>query len=224
MKKITIDHPLRTISYLINENGFPLPHEANSLENYRLAHDQVWRMKRLFEQEKGEAQLTLIRLLKLEDEQRELRYMLNFYKEQVDFSSAPLSPEFDIKFQVELRNFYNSVIQHQQTLVKFYDAIAVCDRAYIEITDTYIRKEKPIDPLNFNILESVFEHSSDMQVDVVSLDGDLQQFLTILTDVYLLLDDYIMQYNTLYKAYSAIVQQAAQLTKDVQVLNVIWGT
>ncbi|WP_146191116.1 hypothetical protein [Sphingobacterium athyrii] len=53
---------------------------------------------------------------------------------------------------------------------------------YIQFIITY--KIKPIDPLNFQVLQSVFEHYEDMQVDVVSLDRDLQEFLTIVTEVY----------------------------------------
>lgn len=53
MKNITVDHPLRSISYQMQDNRYL----QTALDNYRLAHDQVWRMKLLFEKEKGETQL-----------------------------------------------------------------------------------------------------------------------------------------------------------------------
>lgn len=222
MKNITIDHPLRTISYQTKDDRYLQNLEAAALDSYRLAHDRVWRMKVLFENEKGEAQLALINLHKLEDERQELSDTLGFYKEQVDFSSKNLTIELDINFQVELRSFYNSVIQQHRKLVQFYDTIGVRDREYILITDTYFRGEKPIDPLHFDVLDSVFRHHEDMQVDVASLDNDLQQFLAVLTDVYSALDTYIQQYNILYRTYSEVLQKMAQLTKDVEVLQAAW--
>ena len=223
MKTITIDHPLRSISYKLRKNSFPLNTEARALDSYRLAHDQVWRMKRLFEQEKGEVQLALIDLHKLDAEREELNEMLGFYKEQVDLSSENLHIEMDVKFQVEVRDFYNNVNRQHSKVIQFYDIIGRRDAEYIDITDTYCRGEKPIDPLHFKVLDSVFEHHSDMQVDVASLDKDLQQFLAVLQDTYLLLDTYIQYYNKLYKAYGNVLHKTAQLTKDVQVLQRVWG-
>lgn len=223
MKTITIDHPLRSISYKLRKNSFPLNTEARALDSYRLAHDQVWRMKRLFEQEKGEVQLALIDLHKLDAEREELSDMLGFYKEQVDLSSENLHIEMDVKFQVEVRDFYNNVNRQHSKVIQFYDIIGRRDAEYITITDMYCREEKPIDPLHFKILDSVFENYSDMQVDVVSLDKDLQQFLTTLQEVYNFLDTYIQHYNILYKAYGTILHKAAQLTKDVQALKRVWG-
>ncbi len=223
MKTITLDHPLRSISYKIRENYFPLNTEARALDNYRLAHDQVWRMKRLFEEEKGEVQLALIDLHKLDAERQELNDMLNFYKEEIDLSGESLHIEMDVKFQVEVRDFYNNVNRQHSKVIRFYDVIGTRDAEYITITDTYYRGGKPIDPLHFKILDSVFENYSDMQVDVVSLDKDLQQFLAVLQEVYLLLDKYVQHYNILYKTYSAVLQKTAQLTKDVQELKRIWN-
>jgi hypothetical protein len=159
----------------------------------------------------------------LDEERYEFSNMFDFYKEQIDFSSKSLHTELEVGFQVELRNFYNSVIEQHRKLVQFYDVIGTRDREYTTITDTYFRGEKPIDPLHFEVLDSVFRHHEDMHVDVVSLDKDLQQFLAVLTDVYLLLDSYIQQYNILYTAYSDILQKTAQLTKDVQMLQTVWG-
>ncbi|NGM62524.1 hypothetical protein G5B30_11425 [Sphingobacterium sp. SGG-5] len=223
MKTITIDHPLRTISYQLRDNNFMTKHEPLALDKYRLAHDQVWRMKRLFEQEKGEVQLALIDLHKLDAEREELNEMLGFYKEQVDLSSENLHLEMDVKFQVEVRSFFNDVNEQHRKVIRFYDVIGERDTEYITITDTYCRGEKPIDPLHFKVLDSVFEHHSDMQVDVASLDKDLQQFLAVLQDTYLLLDTYIQYYNKLYKAYGNVLHKTAQLTKDAQVLQRVWG-
>ncbi len=223
MKTITIDHPLRSISYKIRENSFPLNTEIQALDSYRSAHDQVWRMKRLFEEEKGEVQLALIDLYKLDAEGQELRDILGFYKEQMDLSSKNLPADLDVKLQVEIRNFYNSVMQHHRNTVQFYDVIGARDTAYVKITDTYYRGEKPIDPLHFKVLDSVFENYSDMQVDIVTLDKDLQQFLTALGDVYLLLDKYVQHYNILYKAYGTILHNTGDLTKEVQELKRVWG-
>src|SRR5690606_37673609 len=133
----------------------------------------------------------LIDLHKLDAERQELNDMLNFYKEEIDLSSESLHIEMDVKFQVEVRDFYNNVNRQHSKVIRFYDIIGARDAEYITITDTYYRGGKPIDPLHFKILDSVFENYSDMQVDVVSLDKDLQQFLAVLQEVYLLLDKYV---------------------------------
>src|SRR5690606_532083 len=222
MKTLTIDHPLRTISYKVKDNSFPTPYELQVLDDYRLAHDQVWYMKRLFESEKAEAQLALIDLHKLDEEQEELSRMLTFYKGELDINDKKLHANVDILFQVELRNFYNSVIEQQQKLIRFYDHIGIRDREYTLITDTYYKEEKPVDPLHFTVLDFVFEHYEDMQVDIVSLDKDLQEFLAELSDVYRLLDAYIAQFNLLYRTYETVLKKTAQLTRSVQVFQVIW--
>jgi hypothetical protein len=54
-----IDHPLRTISYQAHDDRYPLNHEIQALDNYRLAHDQAWRMKLLFEKGKAKHSLPL---------------------------------------------------------------------------------------------------------------------------------------------------------------------
>lgn len=223
MKTKTIDHPLRKISYRFRENGFPLNHEAQALNNYRLAHDQVWRMKQLFEKEKSECQLTLIDLQILDDDRMEQQSLLDFYKENVDLSKENPYLDMEPNYQVELRNYYNSVIELHHNLVKFYDRIGTLEKEYIIITDTYFRGEKPIDPLNFEVLKTVFDHYEDMQVDVVSLDHDLQEFLRVLTEVYDLLDKYLIQYSQLYEQYSILLKNTALLVKEVQVLRKIWG-
>lgn len=223
MTTINIDHPLRRISYQVKREGYTIPSETEALENYRLAHDQVWRMKHLFEQEKGEVQLTLIHLQKLHEEYHELNHIFDHYKKEIDFSSKSLATELEVNFQVELRDFYNSVLQQQHKMVRFYDIIGLRDAEYTMIKDTYFRGEKPIDPLHFKVLDQIFIHHTDMQVDVISLDKDLQQFLAVLSDVYRILDDYIQQYNKLYNSYSAILQKASLMTKEVQTLQVIWG-
>jgi len=223
MKTKVIDHPLRQISYQYRENHFQLNHEIQSLDNYRLAHDRAWRMKQLFERETGECQLALIELLLLEDQRIEYKEMLDFYKKDVDLSKDKPYLEIEPNFQVELRNYYNSVIELHHKLIRFYDRIGSLEKEYIVITDTYFRGEKPIDPLNFKVLESIFEHYEDMQTDIVSLDKDLQEFLVKLTKIYDLLDKYTIHYGKLYATYGTVLKQTAQLVQDIQVLGKIWG-
>ncbi|WP_164110509.1 MULTISPECIES: hypothetical protein [Sphingobacterium] len=215
MKTICIKHPLRDLIYTTNEIGTPLSHEVQSLDNYRKAHDEVWKMKLLFEKERGKVLLAIIEIDLLDREYLELLDMYNFYKETSQLSpSAPLY-NLDYKLQVELRDFYLQVKELHQAILRFYDEVRSCTTAYNAITDTFYRGDKPIDPLNFTVLDAIFLHHEDMDVDIVSLDKDLQEFLQTVTEVYNTMDDYIVQYNELYQIYSRAIFNIAQLSKDV---------
>ena len=222
IKTICIKHPLRDIVYAINENSFPLTNESTALENYRKAHDEVWHMKLLFEKERGDVLLAIIQLENLQREREELQQMLDFYNEQADMSQTAPLVNIDIKLQVELRDFYNQVMNLHRATIRSYDNIQPLTQQYNLYVNRYYRNEKPIDPLNFTVLDSIFRHHEDMQVDVVSLDKDLQDFLAVLTDVYALFDDYTMQYNELYNIYNQSIENTAQLTKKVGYWNELW--
>lgn len=223
MKTIVVTHPLRDIVYQLKENSFPSPIEVGALEAYCRAHDEAWRMKLRFEKEKGELLLAHIALNKLNAELEELEGIRNHYLNQIDFSDAGAITAMDIRFQVELRDYYNQAQQQRQTVVKFYDRIGPLTQTYTDIVDTYLRGEKPLDPLQFRVLDPVFEFHDDMQVTIGSLDKDLQGFLQVLTDIYAFLDDdYVHQYNVLYTAYNDALQRAVDLAKSVQVFNRIW--
>lgn len=216
MKTICIKHPLREIIYATSETGFYLNHEAQTLDDYRKAHDQVWKMKQLFENERANVLLAIIQIDILDRKYQDLLDIHNFYKENSELSQPAFLHNIDYKFQVELRDFYLQVIELHNTTLQYYDEARRCNSSFDEITNTYYRGKKPIDPLNFTVLDSIFRHHEDMNVDIASLDKDLQGFLQTLTEVYHTLDDYIVQYNELYNVYSRAISNIAQLCKEVQ--------
>ncbi|TJZ62823.1 hypothetical protein FAZ15_00485 [Sphingobacterium olei] len=61
-----------------------------------------------------------------------------------------------------------------------------------------------------------------MQVDISSLDKDLQEFLIKLKEVLILFDDYVAQYTQLYTSYSYAIQHMAELTKEIKVWDFFW--
>ena len=109
-------------------------------------------------------------------------------------------------------------------MVKFFDRIGPLNQAYTDIINTYIRMrdKKPLDPLQFNVLDDIFRFHDDMEVEIDSLDKDLQKFLAVLADIYTLLDDYVEQYNVLHTTYSNALQRSVELADAVQVFNKIW--
>lgn len=216
MKTICIKHPLREIVYATKETGFYMIHEAQALDDYRKAHDEVWKMKLLFERERGNILLAIIQIDLLDREYQNLLDMHNYYKASNEFTQSVPLHNIDYKLQVELRDFYLQVAELHQATLQFYDEVRSCTKAYNDIVDTFYRGEKPIDPLNFTVLDSIFRHQEDMDVDIVSLDKDLQAFLQSTTDVYTILDDYIMQYNELYNMYSRAVAKVAELRKTAE--------
>lgn len=223
MKTIVITHPLRDIVYQLKENSFPSSIEVDALEAYRRAHDEAWRMKLRFEKEKGEILLAHIELDTLNADMEELEGIRSHYLNQIDFSDADALTAMDIRFQVELRDYYNQVQQQQKAVVKFYDRIGPLTQTYTDIVNTYFKGEKPLDPLQFKVLDQVFEFHDDMQVTIGSLDKDLQGFLQVLTEIYTFLDDdYIRQYNVLYTAYTDALQRSVDLVKSVRGFNRIW--
>ncbi|MEC3880882.1 hypothetical protein [Parapedobacter sp. 10938] len=222
-KTVLITHPLRDIVYQLKEPSFPSPIEVRALEAYRRAHDEAWRMKLRFEKEKGEVLLACIDLEKFNAQLEEFEDIRDHYLRQADFSDAVAAANMDIRLQVEMRDFYNQVGQLQKTLVKFYDRIDPLKQAYTDIMDSYFRGEKPLDPVQFKVLDDVFRFHDDMQVTITSLDKDLQGFLQVLTDIYAFLEDeYIPHYSVLDSAYGVALHRSVDLVKSVQVFNNVW--
>lgn len=222
LKSITINHPLRSINYLTKDIGFPSNLEEKALLNYRKAHDQAWFMKIRFEQERGNALLESIALSDLDAEITELVAMLDWYSDTGALNKELPLVEVDIKLQIELRDCYLKIEAAHRNTVKFYDRIALREQEYNDIVDAYYRYDKPLDPLKFNVLDDVFEFSSDMNVDIESLSIDLEDFLSVLSSVYDLLEKYFVAYHELHKGYGETVHKMAALTKSAQVLRPFW--
>jgi len=222
LKSITINHPLRTINYLTKDIGFPRNLEEQALLNYRKAHDQAWFMKIRFEQERGNALLESITLSDLDTEIADLVKMLDWYKEQEIFDKEEPLVDVDIQLQIELRDCYLKIEAAHRNTIKFYDRIALREQEYNDIVDTYYRYDKPLDPLKFNVLDNVFEFASDMDVDVASLGTDLEDFLSVLTQIYDLLEKYFVVYHELHKGYGKTVHKMVALTKSAQILRPFW--
>lgn len=222
-KTVLITHPLRDIVYQLKEESFPSPIEVRALEAYRRAHDEAWRMKLRFEMEKGEVLLAYIDLEKLNAGLAEFEGLRDHYQRQADFSDAAAAANVDIRLQVELRDFYIQVRQQRQALVRFYDRMAPLTQAYTDIINTYLRGERPLDPVQFKVFDDVFRFHDDMQVTITSLDKDLKGFLEVLTDIYAFMeDDYVSHYNVLYNAYNEALQRSVALVKSVQVFHTVW--
>lgn len=223
MKTIVVKHPLRDIMYQLKKDRLPSSLEVGALEAYRRAHDDAWRMKLRFERERGEILLVQIDLDQLNSTMEELEQLRNHYQRQLDFSDDTAIADMDIRFKVELRDFYNHAHRLQKEVVKFYDRIGALTLTYTDIVDTYLRGEKPLDPAQFKVLDDVFTFHDDMQITISSLDEDLQGFLQELTRIYAFLDDdYIVAYNDLYTAYNETLQQSVGLVNSVQVFNKVW--
>jgi len=148
---------------------------------------------------------------------------LAYYTTQIDLTDVNIAHTIEIRFQVELRDFYLQVRKLHQRIIKFYDHVAALESEYNELIDTYFRSSKPIDPLNFSILDDIFKFHEDRETNIKSLDKDLQEFLQTLNAVYAILDEYIQLYNEFSQHYSASLQKIEHLMKAMQKLNSIWG-
>lgn len=223
MKTIYIHHPLRDITYKSKQERYFMESERRDLLNYRAAHDEVWRMKLRFEKAKGEVFLSQNLLHDIDYEQEELKEMWEYFLTQVDFADADITHTLEIRFQVELRDFYLQIRKLHQRIIKFYDHVAILESEYNELVDTYFRSSKPIDPLNFTILDDIFEYHEDRETNIKSLDKDLQEFLQTLNAVYTILEEYMQLYTEFSRHYALSLQKIEQLMKATQKLNRIWG-
>lgn len=223
MKIIAIQHPLRDITYKSKNDRYFMDSERQALLDYRTAHDDTWRMKLRFEKAKGDVLLAQNELLDIDYEREELQEIWSYYQEQADLTDVNAAHTLEMRFQVELRALYLQVRKLHQRTIHFYDKVAVLEMEYADLTDTYLRAGKPIDPLNFRILDDIFRFHEDRETDIKSLDKDLQEFLKMLTSVYLILDDYVQLYSEFNQHYSASLQKTADLMKATQKLNGVWG-
>lgn len=223
MRIIAIQHPLRDIMYKSKEERYFMDSERQVLLNYRIAHDDTWQMKLRFEKAKGDVLLAQNELQDIDYDREDLEEMWTYYLAQIDLADIDIIHTLEMRFQVELRDFYLQIRKLHQRIIQFYDKVAVLESEYADLTDTYLRADKPIDPLNFRVLDNIFECHEDRETDIKSLDSDLQQFLQTLTSVYTILDDYTLLYSDFYRHYSTSLQKVAGLMNDTQKLNSIWG-
>lgn len=222
MKTIYIHHPLRDITYKSRKKRYFMESEHRDLLKYRSAHDEVWRMKLHFEKAKGEVLLAENQLHDIDYDREELEEIWGYYLTQIDLADANITHVLEMRFQVELRDFYLQIRKLHQRIIKFYDNVAVLESEYTDLINTYFKSSKPIDPHNFRVLDDIFKFHEDRETNIKSLDKDLQEFLQTLTAVYERLDDYIEWYTTFYQHYSASLQKIEHLMKATQKLNVIW--
>src|SRR3546814_16378371 len=117
-------------------------------------------MKLRVEQEKGEILLAHIELDKLNAEMTELESIRNHYLAQIDFSDAGALADMAIRFQVELRDYFNLAQQPRKAVVKCYDRIGPLTQTYTNIVDTYFRGETPLDPTHFKVGKSTVKEQS----------------------------------------------------------------
>ena len=223
MKTITIQHPLRLISYKSKHDRYFMDSERRDLLAYRRAHDEAWRMKIHFQQVQGEVLLTQHELDDMTYDRQELEEMWDYYRDQVDFNHPELIFQVEMRFQVELRDFYLQVRGLQQKSIRFYDKVAALEIDYKVIIDSYYRGKKPLDPLDFHILDDIFTFASDRETDIVSLDEDLQAFLQELGAIYTDLDNYIASYSAFYTQYQQQLQKVAELLQTIKPLDRIWS-
>src|SRR5690606_24610746 len=153
-----VKHPLRELVYQSKGPGFPSQIEINALEKYRQAHDEAWRMKLRFEKERGEVLLAQIEVNKLNENMEYLDGIRKHYLREFDFNDEAALRDIYSKLQIEIRDFYNQARQQRLAVVKFFDRIGPLNQAYTDIINTYIRKQdkKPLDPLQFNVLDDIF--------------------------------------------------------------------
>lgn len=222
MKTIYIQHPLRDITYKSKEDHYFMESEHLDLLKYRAAHDEVWQMKLRFEKTRGDVLITQHKLQDIDYEREALEDMWAYYLTQIDLNDPQRIHTLEMRFQVELRNFYLQIRKLHHLIIKFYDHVAMLESEYTDLTDTYFKFGRPIDPLNFRVLDDIFKFHEDRETDIKSLDQDLQEFLQTLNEVYATLDDYTQIYTEFYQHYSASLKKIEELMKATQKLNSIW--
>ena len=222
MTTIYIPHPFRDITYQSKNKYYFLPYERQQLQRYRAAHDEAWQLKQRFETAKGAALLAQNELNDYDYDREELEFIWENYVTEIDFTDKALLHTLDIRAQVELRDFYLEVRKLHERLIKFYDKLAAVEAEYKELTKSYLRQDKPLDPLNFTLLDDIFKFHEDRETDIESLDQDLQAFLQELTAVYAILDTYVEVYSALHTQYGDSLHKMAQLMHTIQQLDNLW--
>ena len=211
MKSVTRDHPLKPIRLSFKEGKQAPAFEVEALKKYKKAHDETWKRRITYVAEKD-------RLLLLRSEMTDLSYELFDLGEQLavfeealgltqldEISRVELGPRYDINL------LFDRIEQHNRAVQRLHKAMVKASNRYNKAVAALYEDDYMIDPMYFDILHELFQRHEEVEVDIVSLDKDHQDFLEAYGEVEKLCEAYMQQGQGVFESYAGLLEDAEDL-------------
>lgn len=211
MKSVAKAHPLKPIHLSFKKGKQAPPFEVEALKKYRKAHDETWKRRITYIAEKDKLLLLRAEMADLSYEMFDLGEQLEVFEEALgllqrdETNIVTLGPDYDINL------LFERIEQHNRAVQKLHTAMVKAANRYNKAVASLYEDDYIIDPMFFDILHEVYRRHEEVEVDIVSLDKDHQDFLKAYGEVEKLRDEYMRTGQNVFESYADLLGDAEDL-------------
>jgi len=208
MKHVTKQHPLKPISLSFHESKQPPPFEVAALKRYKKAHDETWKRRMGYETQKGQLMLLSSEITELSYEIFDLGERLEVFEEALGIGEPTDPPAWDRDSDFDLNAFFERIVQHNGAVQQLHRQIVAAATQYNKTVASLYDDDYMIDPMYFDILHELYQRYEEVEVDIVSLDKDHQDFLGAYGEVDKLREEYMQKGQHVFEAYEQLIDDS----------------
>lgn len=219
MIHVTKQHPLKPISLSFREGKQPPAFEVDALKRYKKAHDETWKRKLWYETQKGHLMLLRSDIGELSYEIFMLGEKLEVFEEALGIRDPADAPALELGSEVDLNAFFDRTLQHNQAVQQLHKQAVEASTRYNEAVASLYEDDYLIDPMYFDILHELYQRYEEVEVDIVSLDKDHQDFLGAYGEVNKLREEYMQQGQQVFEAYTQLLDDSEDVYRRADVVQ-----
>ncbi|MBD1432714.1 hypothetical protein H8B06_07760 [Sphingobacterium sp. DN00404] len=223
MKEIVTEHPLRTIILRFDLKKTQLKTEKRGLDAHYHMHDLTWTMQQ-------QLHAHYQTLEEIEIQVNELKYYLLPIEQDLDMLEVflgikdPSVLPFDEKddnteIDIDLDAFYKDVSYHNQRIQDLHDEVSKEYNWYKQHFDMMYEKESWIDDSLWDDVHQIYLIYTEVQVDIVTLDRDQEEFREILSEVFDYQEIYREYAETLFQTYNELQKRSEENYRRTEIVN-----
>lgn len=219
MKHVTKQHPLKPIRLSFEEGKQPPAFEVEALKRYKKAHDETWKRKMWYETQKGQLMLLGSELAELSYEIFDLGERLEPFEEALGIGEPSVLPAFEYDSDFDLNALFDRILQHNQAVQQLHKQMVEASTIYNKAVASLYEDDYLIDPVYFDVLDELYRRYEEVEVDIVSLDKDHQDFLGAYGEVDKLREAYMQQGQQVFEAYAQLIDDSEEVYKRADVVQ-----
>ncbi|WP_262249772.1 hypothetical protein [Parapedobacter soli] len=219
MQHVTKQHPLKPISLSFHEGKQPPAFEVEALKQYKKAHDETWKRKMGYEAEKGQLMLLDSEIAELSYEIFCLGERLEVFEEAVGIGEATDPSAWDRESDFDLNAFFDRILKHSQAVQQLHGQIVAAATQYNKTVASLYEDDYLIDPMYFDILNELYRRHEEVEVDIVSLDKDHQDFLGAYGEVDKLREEYMQLGQDVFERYAQLIDDSEHVYKRADIVQ-----
>lgn len=223
MKEIVKEHPLRPIILRFDFEKPQSELEKKGLASHYLMHDLTWDMQKQLKAhyealEKIDMEVTALefQLLPIEQEMDIVEVFLNIKPPSI----LPFDErDEDFELNIEMADLYKSIIAHSDRLEEVQVDVTAENNWYQEHFDMIYEKESWIDEELWDNIHQIYRNYEQVQVDIVALDRDQEEFKEVLSEVFDYQDLYAEYGEAVFEMYNSLIRRADKNYRRAEAIN-----